>query len=381
MRFLASLVLISGLVTTPALQAQTKITSVEGITEYHLDNGLIVLLFPDSSKPTITVNVTYMVGSRHEGYGETGMAHLLEHMLFKGTTTSGDIKTDLKKYGADYNGSTSWDRTNYYEILAATDENLKYAITMEADRMVNSRVSRQDLDSEMTVVRNEFESGENSPSRVLFERVMSTAYLWHGYGRSPIGSRSDIENVPIDRLQAFYHKYYQPDNAMLVVAGKFDPAKTLALVQQAFGAIPKPARKLDQTYTQEPTQDGEREVNLRRVGDHQELIAVYHIPSAVHPDMEAIDVLTAILSEAPSGRLYKALVDSKKATAVEGEGIELRDPGLLTFDVEVRKEGNLADAEKTFLSVIDGIIKEPPSQEESGPRQDPFDQERRAFAQ
>jgi zinc protease len=364
MRTSASLALIAGLVATQALQAQTKITSVEGITEYRLDNGLDVLLFPDNSKPTVTVNVTYMVGSRHEGAGETGMAHLLEHMLFKGTKTSGDIKVDLKKYGAEFNGSTSWDRTNYFEVLAATDENLKYAITMEADRMVNSRVSRQDLDSEMTVVRNEFESGENSPSGVLFERVLSTAYLWHGYGRSPIGSRSDIENVPIEKLQAFYRKYYQPDNAMLVIAGKFDPTKTLAIVQQAFGAIPKPTRKLEETYTIEPTQDGEREVNLRRVGDHQEVIAAYHTPSAVHPDTEAIEVLTAILTESPSGRLYKALVDSKKATGVGGEGLELKDPGLLLFDAEVRKEGDLADVEKTMLSVIDGIVKEPPSQEE-----------------
>jgi len=325
---------------------------------------MIVLLFPDSSKPTVTVNVTYMVGSRHEGSGETGMAHLLEHMLFKGTTTRGDVKTELKKYGAEFNGSTSWDRTNYFEIMAATDENLHYALQMEADRMVNSRVSRQDLDSEMTVVRNEFESGENSPAGVLFERVLSTAYLWHGYGRSPIGSRSDIEHVPIERLQAFYHNYYQPDNAMLVVAGKFDPAKTLAWVQEAFGPLPKPTRKLMPTYTEEPTQDGEREVTLRRVGDSQEVIAAYHTPSALHPDTEALDVLTAILSEAPSGRLYKALVDSKKATRVEGESMELKEPGMLFFTAELRKDGNEADVEKILLSVIDGIIKEPPSKEE-----------------
>ncbi len=364
MRVLASLALLTGLVTTTSVFAQTKITSVEGITEYRLNNGLDVLLFPDSSKPTVTVNVTYMVGSRHEGSGETGMAHLLEHMLFKGTTTRGDIKTELKKYGADYNGSTSWDRTNYFEVLAATDENLHYAIQMEADRMVNSKVSRQDLDSEMTVVRNEFESGENSPERVLFERVLSTAYLWHGYGRSPIGSRSDIEHVPIERLQAFYHKYYQPDNAMLVVAGKFDPAKTLAWIQESFGAIPKPTRKLEPTYTEEPTQDGEREVTLRRVGDSQEVVAAYHTPSAIHPDTEALDVLTAILSEAPSGRLYKALVDSKKATRVEGETMELKEPGMLIFTADLRKDGNLADVEKVLLDTIDGIIKEPPSKEE-----------------
>ena len=364
MRVLASLALLTGLATTHSLFAQTKITTVEGITEYRLNNGMDVLMFPDSSKPTVTVNVTYMVGSRHEGSGETGMAHLLEHMLFKGTPTRGDIKTELKKYGAEYNGSTYYDRTNYFETLAATDENLHYVLQMEADRMVNSKVSRQDLDSEMTVVRNEFESGENSPERILFERVLSTAYLWHSYGRSPIGSRSDIEHVPIERLQAFYRNYYQPDNAMLVVAGKFDPAKTLAWIQESFGAISKPTRKLMPTYTEEPTQDGEREVTLRRVGDSQEVMAAYHTPSAVHPDTEALDVLVAILSEAPSGRLYKALVDSKKATSVSGDTLELREPGMLILSAHLRKDGNLADAEQTLLNVVDGIIKEPPSKEE-----------------
>src|ERR1051326_3619338 len=207
--------------------AHTKITSVEGITEYRLDNGMAVLLFPDNSKPKVTVNITYMVGSRHEGYGETGMAHLLEHMVFKGTKTRGDIKLELANHGAEYNGSTSFDRTNYFETMPANDANLKYALDMEADRMVNSKIAKSDLDSEMTVVRSEFEMGENSPTRVLEERVLSTAFLWHGYGRSPIGSRSDIEHVPIDNLQAFYRKFYQPDNAVLAVAGNFDAEKTL----------------------------------------------------------------------------------------------------------------------------------------------------------
>src|SRR5262249_17082799 len=154
-------------------------------------------------------------------------------------------------------------RTNYFETVKASDENLQWALDLEADRMVNSRVSRKDLDSEMTVVRNEFEKDENDPSDVLYERVLSTAYLWHGYGRSTIGDRSDIEKVPIEKLQAFYHQYYQPDNAVLLIAGKFDPDKALQYINQYFGSIPKPARVLTPTYTEEPVQDGEREVNLR----------------------------------------------------------------------------------------------------------------------
>ncbi len=369
MRNLASLALILGLALALRLPAQTppapvKVTSVEGITEYRLDNGLQVLLFPDNSKAKVTVNVTYMVGSRHEGAGETGMAHLLEHMLFKGTQKHKEIMGELSAHGNDFNGSTSWDRTNYFETVPGTDADLRWALEMEADRMVNSRVAKSDLDSEMTVVRNEFERGENSPDQVLEERVLSTAYLWHSYGRSPIGTLSDIEKVPIEKLQAFYRNYYQPDDAMLLIAGKFDPTKALGWVTELFGVIPRPTRKLLPTYTEEPTQDGEREVVLRRVGDHQSVMMAFHVPSGSHKDSPALDVLSGILSEAPSGRLYKALVESKKAVSADAENYSLHDPGVEMFSATVAKDKSLDDAEKTMLSVIDGLIKEPPNKEE-----------------
>src|SRR5512133_52732 len=239
-----------------------KGATVEGITEYNLDNGLRVLLFPDASKQTTTVNITYLVGSRHEGYGETGMAHLLEHMVFKGTPKHADIPAELTNHGARPNGTTWYDRTNYFETVPATDSNLVWALDLEADRMVNSYIAKKDLESEFSVVRNEFEMGENSPLDILMERTASTAYLWHNYGKSTIGARADIENVPIERLKAFYQRYYQPDNAVLVVAGKFDVNRTLGLIAAKFGAIPKPMRSLDHgnmiypTYTAEPVQDG-----------------------------------------------------------------------------------------------------------------------------
>src|SRR6266581_176781 len=185
-----------------------KITSVEGITEYRLQtNGLRLLLFPDLSKPTIPVNITYLVGSRHENDGETGMAHLPEHLLFKGSKNHPNVPKELQDHGSRPNGTTWFDRTNYFETFQASAANLEWALDLEADRMVNSFVAQKDLDSEMTVVRNEFERGENSPMDVLEERVMSTAFLWHNYGKSTIGARSDIENVPIERLQAFYRNY------------------------------------------------------------------------------------------------------------------------------------------------------------------------------
>src|SRR5215472_2148071 len=255
MRCKQELALLTLLVYSVAAPAQSlpagvkKVTSIEGITEYQLANGLHVLLFPDATHPKVTVNMTYMVGSRQEGYGETGMAHLLEHILFLKTKTRENVKKELTDHGAEFNGSTSWDRTNYFETMTATDENLKYGIELEADRMVNSRVEKQLLGTEMTVVRSEFEMRENSPEGILFQRVLEASYASHHYGHMPIGNRSDIENVPIDRLAAFYHKYYQPDNALLTVAGKFDADKALKLIADTLGKIPKPNRKLDETYT------------------------------------------------------------------------------------------------------------------------------------
>src|SRR5690349_3760740 len=203
-------------------QGVQRVTAVEGITEYALPaNGLRVLLFPDQSKPKVTVNMTYLVGSRHEGYGETGMAHLLEHMLFKETKTGRDVKKELSDHGADFNGTTSYDRTNYYETVQASDANLRWALQLEAERMTGMKMEKALLDTEMTVVRNEFEMGENDPGRILDQRVLEAAYTFHNYGKSTIGSRSDIEHVPMERLAAFYQKYYQPDNALLTVAGKF----------------------------------------------------------------------------------------------------------------------------------------------------------------
>ncbi len=197
------------------------------MTEYTLANGLRVLLFPDATKPTTTVNVTYLVGSRQENYGETGMAHLLEHLLFKGTPTIVQHLPGARPPRVRFNGSTFFDRTNYFETFTASEENLDWALAMEADRMVNSFVAKKDLDTEMTVVRNEYESGENSPQRVLWGRLQAAAYDWHNYGNLTIGARSDIEQVDISRLQAFYKLYYQPDNAVLIVAGRFDPEHTL----------------------------------------------------------------------------------------------------------------------------------------------------------
>jgi zinc protease len=355
---IASLMLVLNSALPAAGADPKKITSVEGITEYRLDNGLRVLIFPDDSRPKVTVSMTVFVGSRHEGYGETGMAHLLEHMVFKGTPKNPLIPKALQDHGAQFNGTTSTDRTNYYETLTATDENLEFAIALEADRLVNSRVLREDLFSEMTVVRNEFERGENSPDSVLGKRIMAAAYEWHNYGKTTIGNRSDIERVPIENLQAFYRKHYQPDNAMVVVAGKLDEKKTLELIQKHFGAIPKPERKLDTTYTEEPEQDGERVVTLRRVGDVALVGVAWHIPAGPHPDFPALQVLANILDDEPSGRAYKALVQSKKASSVSTFARGQHDPGLFFADAEVVKDQSLDEVKETLISIVEKVAED-----------------------
>ena len=380
------LIACSALALAYPLFAQTlppgvvKKSSMAGITEYDYPNGLRVLLYPDGSSPRITVNVTYMVGSRHEGYGETGMAHLLEHMDFIETTNGRQIKDEITAHSSGWNGSTDSDRTNYYETFVANDENLKWALGLEADRMVNVKFTKKILDTEMTVVRNEFERGENSPQSILRERVEATAYIWHNYGHPTIGSREDIERVPVERLAGFYKKFYQPDNAILAIGGRFDDAKALALVAETMGRIPRPTRELDQTYTVEPPQDGERFVELRRVGTGPEVIVAYHGPAAAHPDEAAIQVLSAIMNGSgggrggragrgggggrADGRLAKALVDTKKAQSAN-MGFQLRhDPGLITVSATLTPDESLDEAKKAIFEAMSDVEKNPPTTEE-----------------
>jgi zinc protease len=352
---------------TSALALPAGVTqgpSVEGVTQYQLANGLKVLLFPDPTKPTTTVNVTYLVGSRFENYGETGMAHLLEHMLFKGTPSMKSVFVELGKRGMDFNGTTWFDRTNYHETFAASDANLDWALRMEAERMTRSTFSKKELDTEMTVVRNEFEMGENNPSNVLSQKMQSVAFDWHNYGHDTIGARSDIENVPFENLRAFYARYYQPDNAVLVVAGKFDPQATLALIAQYFGPLPRPARVLNKLYTAEPVQDGERSITLRRVGGQQIVSVMYHTPPGPHPDSVAMDALGEIMTIAPAGRLYKALVETKKATHVDAQYIAMHDPGFIQFEAHLALTDDLRAAREAMLTTLNGVAAHPITEDE-----------------
>ncbi|PJK11698.1 peptidase M16 [Lysobacteraceae bacterium NML120232] len=351
----------------PTLQLPQGISAqscVEGICEYRLANGLKVLLFPDNSKPTVTVNVTYGVGSVHEGYGETGMAHLLEHLVFKGTPRFADIPGEMKKRGISFNGTTSLDRTNYFGSFPANDDTLGWLLQLEADRMVNSFIAQKDLDSEMTVVRNEMERGENNPGSVLGQRLRSAAYHWHNYGNSTIGNRADVENVPIENLQAFYRRWYQPDNATLIIAGHFDPQLVLRQIQASFGRLKRPARILPQYWTREPTQDGEREITVRRSGDMRLLMLGYRTPAASHPDMPALMLLGNVLSHSPGGRLHKALVETQIAPFASGGISAQQQPDLFTFAAITAKDGDPAQTEAELLRQAEHISAIPVTDEE-----------------
>ncbi len=342
----------------------TRVQSVEGVTEYRLANGLQLLLIPDDSKPTTTVNMTYRVGSRHENYGETGMAHLLEHLLFKGTPKHRNLLGEFTKRGLAANGTTWLDRTNYFASFSTNDDNLKWYLDWQADAMVNSFIARKDLDTEMTVVRNEMEMGENSPDRMLFEKTLATMYQWHNYGKSTIGARTDVENVDIPRLQAFYREYYQPDNATLIVAGKFEPTKVLAWVAQSFGKLKKPTRKLPVQYTLDAVQDGERSITLRRVGGVPLLMAAYHVPPAAHPDYAAVEAINLIMGDTPAGRLHKRLTARQLAAGTFAFAQGLAEPGFTFFGAQLAPGQDPESARAEMLATLESVTTTPITDEE-----------------
>ena len=348
----------------PLPAGMSRVTSVEGVDEYKLANGLQVLLIKDDSKPTTTVNVTYRVGSKNENYGETGMAHLLEHLMFKGSPKHKEVWSEFTKRGLRANGSTWLDRTNYFASFSANEENLQWYLGWQADAMVNSFIARKDLDTEMTVVRNEMERGENDASNILMERVLSAAYQWHNYGKSTIGARADVEGVNIKRLQDFYHTYYRPGNATLIVTGKFDPAKVRQWIAKYFGPLKNPKTALPPLYTLDPAQDGEKSVTVRRVGGTPTLYALYHVPAGASPDYAAISALNLILGDTPSGRLHTRIVEKQLAAEAFSFSQGLQDPGFTLMGLTLAPGQDMDKARQAMLDVIESLSSEPVTQAE-----------------
>ncbi len=336
---------------------ERHVRTFNGVEEYVLQNGLRVLLIPDTSSAAVAVNITYLVGSRHEGYGETGMAHLIEHMMFKGSKNHTDIPVEISEYATEANATTWVDRTNYYEVVTADPVNIDWALSLEADRMHNAFFNQKDLESEFSVVRNEMEIGENDPAATLSEQVTNVAFTWHNYGKSTIGARSDVERVPAWRLKEFYKKYYQPNNAVLVVAGNFTSDEMRKKIQKEFGLLKKSEKTIEETYTVEPPQEGERTVRIERVGGVPQLAVSYHVPGAVHPDIPALDVLAHILGQNPSGPLYSELVSRNIAVDASAYLTLTKDPGQLLIAISQKNEtaAQRASREVALRELLDAL--------------------------
>ena len=336
--------------------------TVGPISEYRLDsNGLQVLLLPEHSSPTLTFMVTYRVGSRNEVTGTTGATHLLEHLMFKGTPTFNREKGTsvdqlLERVGGIYNATTWLDRTNYYANIG--NENLDNYIAIEADRMRNLWLREADRKPEMTVVRNEFEIGENEPAQALEKEIYATAYLAHPYHHSTIGWRSDIEKVPIEKLQEFYNTFYWPDNATVSVIGDFEPAKALELVKKHYGAIPKAPKPIPPMYTEEPEQTGPRRVTVKRAGELGVVAIAHKIPAALHKDQAALRVLNVILSVGKNSRGYRALTDKNLTTDVSGDVGFFHDPSLYFLYASLAPGSTHEQVEKIVLDEIERVKKE-----------------------
>ena len=360
----------------------------EGVREFRLANGLKVLLVANRVAPVATVCVLYRVGSRNEAVGHTGATHLLEHMMFKGTPDfnkhrNTQIAATLQKIGADFNATTWYDRTNYFETVPS--DSLELALRLEADRMRNSFIADEDRQSEMTVVRNELERGQNEPTMVLDEAVYAAAFREHPYHHPTIGWRADVENVPTARLKEFYDTFYHPDNATLVVAGDFDERDCLSLVEKYFGALQPAPAPVPEVYTDEPAQEGERRLVIRRAGELALVQIAWHTPSVLgetrvlsnaelsaraseppeENDIYPLVVLAAAMSHGVTSRLYQALVETELAVSVQANCDQFRDPGLFNVYATVRPGVEPAEVERVILSEFERAGGEGLSEDET----------------
>jgi zinc protease len=357
------------------------ITEESGVEEYRLDNGMKVLLVENRVAPVVTVMVLYRVGSRNEAVGYTGSTHLLEHMMFKGTPTfnksnNTQIAATLQKIGADFNATTWYDRTNYFETVPS--DQIELAIKLEADRMRNSLINDADRQSEMTVVRNELERGQNEPSEVLDEAVYATAFREHPYHHPTIGWRSDVEGVPTERLKAFYDTFYHPNNATTIIVGDFEMTRALSLIHEHFGSYNGSTQPIPEVYTEEPPQQGERRLVIRRAGELAIVQIAFHTPAvlgqmnllsneelakrAANPpdenDIYPLVVLSSILSNGVTSRLYQALVEKQLAVDVNTNADQHRDPGLFNIIAMVTPGVEPSQVEEVILAELESIARQ-----------------------
>jgi zinc protease len=359
---LAALAFSAGRAADVPVPGYAFVRTAGGIAEYRLEaNGLGVLLLEDHSAPVLTFMVTYHVGSRNEVTGTTGATHLLEHMMFRGSKNFNagigkSFDTMMDRVGGINNASTWLDRTNYYENLPS--DHLELAVQLEADRIRGLLLREEDRQPEMTVVRNEFERGENDPAESLDKEVSAAAYIAHPYHHPTIGWRSDIEKVPIEKLRAFYDTFYWPDNATITVIGDFQPANALGLIQKYYGAIPRAPHPLPGIYTEEPAQSGPRRVIVKRPGEVGVVELAYKVPPALDPDQAPLDVLAAVLSDGKTSRLYRALIDTNLAINADAAKGFFHDNTLFNITAMLAPGITHEQVEKVLLAEVEKVKKD-----------------------
>jgi len=328
------------------------------VRETKLSNGLKVLIQPVHTAPVVSFMVWYKVGSRNENAGITGISHLLEHMMFKGTPryAKGEIARTLQRHGASFNAGTSLDYTCYYEVLAK--DRLEIAMDIEADRMVNASIPDEEHRLEMTVVRSELERNEDNPHRALYQETFAQAFQAHPYHWPTIGWRTDVEQITTGQIRDYYRLHYMPNNAIAVVVGDVAEDQALALVEKHFGAIPSGPEPPPMRIV-EPPQQGERRFKLRKPGDTPYLMVSWRNPELVHRDNYALDVLSMILGHGRTSRLYRALVEGTVATEVDASNETARDPFLLVARATVAPTSTLEEVEQALHREVERLQLEP----------------------
>jgi zinc protease len=316
-----------------------KIEHEGGVTEWrHPGNGLTVLTAPTPVAPVVAFGIVYRVGSRHELPGHTGATHILEHLMFKGTErfnrdNGTEAARELHRVGASFNATTWLDRTNYFEILPV--DRLVLAVDIESDRMRGALVRDTDLESERTVVLNELDAGENDSFDLLMKSSFALAYLEHPYRHPTIGWRGDVESMTGGVLRGFYDTFYHPDNATVIVAGDLDPE-----------------------------QRGERRFELHRTGELGNIALSWHIPEGLHAKLPALSVLTQILGDGVTSRLYQRLVETSRCLGVHAYAMELHDPGLFQIFATLSPGVGHREAEDAIRAEVAELVQTPPSDDE-----------------
>lgn len=338
----------------------------ENVTQTVLANGLTLLLKQVKTAPVATLQVWYRVGSQNERPGITGISHQLEHLLFKGTVKRpiqfGRLFSAL---GSNSNAFTSYDMTAYYGTVGA--DKLDALLELESDRMVNTVAGEAELKSERTVVLSELDGGNNNPGTRLYRAVMRAAFPKSSYGWTVIGDRQDVENYTVEDIQAYYRRFYRPDNATVVVVGDFEPKAVISKVEATFGKIPRPSEPLPKPFATAPGKSipSSYEVVLREPGSVPLLQVVYpNLPRLIDPDVPALDLLDTILTSGKSSRLYQSLVQTGIASNVNGSASTMLNQGWYLFSATPAQGKSLEEVLAQFTQEVQKLQQQPVSEME-----------------